>query len=711
MKVLLCWTVAGLMLAQQQAPQPALEGLDPVLLAQGKEEPGKSEYTAKHGRFHYVFASAANREQFLKDPDRWGIQLGGACARMGDPVGGSPDSYHVYDGRIYIFGSSECYTLFKENPTRYLATPVIWKPDAAALQRGSAMLAEVRAKLHLTGFTGWTEKRKTGQTERTLIAKLPFSIEAESTNPRFSFQEKVTREKVERIMQGRTMEIEGGAARATRAGYARDFLWLVSGSLEAVPSAKGADVFSGNEVVTLELQDNRPVAAEWKGRGAAGAIAQVRIVYGDFREAAGGGGMVPFRYNVSFDGVAAPDASWSLESLSIDKPKASAGWDQWGGPGRDFQVAAEVHAWPAAEGPKRIWRRKLGDGYSAIVSDGPTLYTMYRQNDEEVVLAASAASGATIWEHHYRAPMFEGFEDVQGPGPRATPLMDGGLLFTVGATGVMHCLHRDSGKPAWSLDLQKTFGARIRARGYSVSPVAWKDNVVVLAGGAGSSIVSLRKKDGGVVWKARDEEVAYASPFLMKAANGRVVLVSLMAREILGLDPDSGALLWSHPHLNSELVNASTPVAGEDGILFLSSAYDGGCRALQMSADGSSVKEIWAHRLMRIHHGNAVRIGGMVYGSSGDSGPSPLTALDIKTGKVLWRDRSLGKSSMLAVGGKRLLLLDDEGSLLLVEPAANAPTILAKAQLMAGRSWTVPTLLDGRLFIRNRAEMAAFELP
>jgi outer membrane protein assembly factor BamB len=695
------------------AQSPALEGLDPVLLVQGKEVPGKSEFSEKHGRFLYEFSSAETRETFRKDPERWGIQLGGACARMGDPVRGNPDSYHVHDGRIYIFGSTECYQMFKENPSKFLSKPVVWKPAPADLQKGSAMLAEIRAALGLKGMTGWSEKRKTTRNERTATAKLPFSIEAETVSRRFTIQESVSPEKVEQKVQNQSRVMDPRAAAVTRAVYGREFLWLISGSLDAIPSSGGGgavDVYTGAEIITVEIgEGKRPVAARWKGRGLDGGIADLRVAFVDYREAQGGG-MIPFRGEASIDGKPSPELSWEILSCAITRGNAAA-WEQWGGPHRDFQIAAAVHPWPES-GPKSLWTRKLGDGYSSIVSDGRNLYTLYRQGDEEVVLAASALTGETVWEHRYRAPMFAGFEDAQGPGPRATPLLDGGLIYSIGASGLLHCLQRDSGKVVWSLDLQKDFGAKVRARGYSVSPMAWKDNVIVLAGGPGAAVVSLRKKDGKLVWKSRDEQVAYASPFVMQVPGAKPVLVTLMAKEILGLDPDTGELRWSHPHSNSELVNASTPVGGEDGILVVSSAYDGGCRALQVTADG--VKELWSHRLLRIHHGNAVRIGTTVYGSSGDSGPAPLTALDVRTGKVLWRDRSLGKSSMLAVGeeGKRLLLLlDEEGKLQLVDPQPEAPKVLAKTQLMSGLSWTVPSLVAGRLYVRTRTDMAAFELP
>jgi YHS domain-containing protein len=208
---------------------------------------------------------------------------------MGDAVRGNADSYYVLDGRIYIFGSDECYRMFKENPKRFLMEPVVWKPDAVSLQKGSAMLAELRKAMGIDGMSGWTEKRRMGQSERTLTAKLPSSIEAETKNPRFTFRTSITPEKVEMMspMQGMTNTLTGAAAKATRGNFARDLFWLVSGALQAVPSQTPAavDVYTSYEIVTLRWDPatKRPASAQWKGRAGDGSVAQVRADFSDFK--------------------------------------------------------------------------------------------------------------------------------------------------------------------------------------------------------------------------------------------------------------------------------------------------------------------------------------------------------------------------------------------------------------------------------------------
>ena len=142
---------------------------------------------------------------------------------------------------------------------------------------------------------------------------------------------------------------------------------------------------------------------------------------------------------------------------------ARAGWPQWGGPTRNFHVeaAAIAHTWPDS-GPRQRWRRPLGEGYSSILVEGDALVTMYRRGDEEVIVALEAATGATRWEHAYRAPLtHNGYFDVwlnaAGPGPYSTPLIADGTVFAVGVTGQLHALDVRTGSVKWAHDLVALF--------------------------------------------------------------------------------------------------------------------------------------------------------------------------------------------------------------------------------------------------------------
>jgi outer membrane protein assembly factor BamB len=193
--------------------------------------------------------------------------------------------------------------------------------------------------------------------------------------------------------------------------------------------------------------------------------------------------------------------------------------------------------------------------------------------------------------------------------------------------------------------------------------------------------------------------------------DGQEQLVAFMYDTLVGVDPAGGELLWSHPHVSEFGLNVSTPVWGEDNLLFISSSYGGGSRGLRLrrAAGKTTVEEVWAHALMRVHYGNAVRLGEFVYASSGDFGTAPFTAVNVKTGKIAWRDRSVARASLLAAKG-RLIILDEDGHLLLATPTPEGLKVHARAALLQTNAWTVPTLAGTRLYVRDRKSVLALDL-
>jgi outer membrane protein assembly factor BamB len=386
-------------------------------------------------------------------------------------------------------------------------------------------------------------------------------------------------------------------------------------------------------------------------------------------------------------------------------------WSQWGGPHRNFTSDAKGLAttWPAT-GPKRLWQRGMGEGYSGIAVENGTLFTMYRKDENEIAIALDARTGKTIWEYSYAAPFSPEYDMSNGPGPHATPLVNGDLVFTSGATGKLHCLNKKTGKLLWSHDLLGEFHGTLRVNGYSCSPIAYKDKIVMMVGGPSSSLVAFNRKDGSVVWKKHDFKNSTSSPIII-SVDGQDQLVAFMYGDIVGVDPNNGNLLWSHPHPVDHGLNTSTPVWGADNLLFISSGYDGGSRVLKLSRTGdkTNVEELWANRLMRVHFTNAIRVGDLIYGSSGDFGPAPFTAVDVKTGKILWRNRSFPRASFLFADG-RFIILDEDGHLLLATPTPEGLTVTSKADLLSNQSWTVPSLSGTRLYVRDRKNIIALDL-
>ena len=393
----------------------------------------------------------------------------------------------------------------------------------------------------------------------------------------------------------------------------------------------------------------------------------------------------------------------------------SSGWHQWGGPDRNFHSDSTglATSWPAA-GPRELWSRPLGEGYSTVVADEATLYTMYREEQDEIVVALAASSGETRWEHRYPAPLLDDMDHGTwlghaGSGPYATPLLLGDRLYAVGATGAFRALDKKTGKVLWSHDLDREF-AMSGYRGYASSPLAYGGNVILPVGGRGRAVVAFDQATGVVKWERQDFELAPASPIVINV-DGEDQLVVFAPQEIVGLDPRNGESLWSHPHETNHGLNISTPVWGKDNLLFFSSAYNGGSRVLRLTREGDKTRaeELWFNNRMRLHFGNAIRVGDLVLGTSGDFGPAFFTALDVRSGKEAWRERSFARSQMVYADGM-LVIVDEDGDLALATPTKQGLKVHARTELLTENAWTPPTLLGTKLYVRDRKNIVALDL-
>jgi outer membrane protein assembly factor BamB len=409
----------------------------------------------------------------------------------------------------------------------------------------------------------------------------------------------------------------------------------------------------------------------------------------------------------------------AVSLAAIQLRAADTSWLQWGGPRRNFMVDASGLAdkWPAG-GPKRLWSRSLGEGHSTVVVEGSRLYTMHRPGglmtmvrraQQETIAALDAANGTTVWEYTY--PSATGDLNLsEGAGPHSTPLIVGNTLFAVSSRSEIFALDKTTGKLVWSHDMVKEFAAPQDDRGYSASPIAYRDTVIVPAGGRDASVVAFNQKSGALVWKGGSFPTGPASPILI-GVDGQDQLVVSGANELAGVDPASGRVLWLHPHKTEWGLNISTPVWGEGNLLLVSAAYNNGARLLKLTQTGgkTTVQEQWYQNRMRVHIGTIIRLGDYAIGSSGDFGPCPTVAIDLKTGNILWQNREFARSTFL-YADRKLVIMDEDGNLGLAAPSREGLNVLTKASVLANRSWTVPTLVGTTLYVRDRKSLAAFEL-
>ena len=378
-------------------------------------------------------------------------------------------------------------------------------------------------------------------------------------------------------------------------------------------------------------------------------------------------------------------------------------WLQWGGPGRDFVAPATelLSSWPAG-GPRKLWSRKFGDGYSAIAVEGARLYTAYQRDSQEVVTAIDARSGKTLWEYAY--------ETVIGDGPSAMPQIIGDRLVMASTIGQIHSIDKRTGKVVWSRDLYKEFGASRLDYGYSCHALPYKDSLIFLAGERGSAALALRQSDGAVLWKNMDFSNSYSSPLLIEV-DGQPQVVALMNYQVVGFSPDNGQLLWQHPHKTESWIAISTPVWAPGNLLFISSAYNGGSRVLELHQSGgkTTVKELWYNQKLQSHFSTVVRHGDYLYFTSGYNGPAFLTCVNIRSGQVAWQERGFAKGQLVRTG-ENLILLDEDGTLALVEATPAGLRVLAKASILQSASRTPPTLSGSNLYLRDRKSLMALDL-
>ena len=389
-----------------------------------------------------------------------------------------------------------------------------------------------------------------------------------------------------------------------------------------------------------------------------------------------------------------------------------ASWTRWGGPTGDFKVAGPelVEAWPES-GPRRLWEIELGDGYSAVLCRGERLYTAYREEEDEIVVALDRNDGALVWDFAYAAGRYPDMTRNFGEGPNATPLLVGERLVTIGITGKVTCLKADSGDPLWELDLHAKFGRQKRREeyGYSGIPLEYGGKILVLVGGDKHAVIALEPKDGSVAWGSAPGRVSYAPPALVRLC-GMDQFVYFSCTEVIGLDPRDGKQLWSYP-VECITENNLTPVAlCADDHLWVACQLDGGTRALKITRDEDALRAeaLWESRTLKQGHWPSIVLGDHVYGSLGDSS-SMFGAVNWRTGETVWKERGF-HAAQVVYADDRIVLIDEGGQVSMLSVSPAGLKVLCTAQVLESISWTVPTLVDGILYVRDKKRLVALDL-
>lgn len=381
-------------------------------------------------------------------------------------------------------------------------------------------------------------------------------------------------------------------------------------------------------------------------------------------------------------------------------------WPQWLGPQRNGKSTETglLRSWPAA-GPPVVWRQPLGEGYSGIAIADGRAFTLYAGGDDEYAVCFDAETGARQW----RVRLDRRFTNTWGNGPRMTPTVEDGRVFVISARARMFALDARSGAVLWQRHLIDDLGGIQPELGYSCSPLLVDGKLIVVTGGyQKNAVVALEPASGEVIWRGHDDHPGYSSPIFLQAA-GTPQLILFTGTQIAALSPQDGRGLWSYRWRTSSYENVSTPVVVSGERIFFSSPHPEqfGSAVLQLKngSDGLTVEPVWRNNTLKNHFSTSIAHGDYLYGTD----RAILKCVDARTGQDLWQQRGFGEGTLIYADG-HLIVLGTQGRLGLVHATPSGYREVGSASVLSGKCYTVPSLANGRLYLRNQRELVCLDL-
>jgi outer membrane protein assembly factor BamB len=392
-----------------------------------------------------------------------------------------------------------------------------------------------------------------------------------------------------------------------------------------------------------------------------------------------------------------------LFALVASSSIVAADWPQFLGPGRNgvYTGPPLADSWPA-NGPRVVWKKQVGAGFAGPAVTGTRVILFHRVGNEEVVQALNAQTGAEVWRYAYRTTYRDDFGFDEGP--RAVPVVVNGRVYTFGAQGVLSAIDVSTGKLIWTVDTAKRFEVSKGFFGQAGSPLVEDGRVIANIGGTdgvkNAGIVAFNADTGAVLWTATDHQASYSSP-VSGTFGGQKVALFFTRQALVGLDPANGRVqfqrMWRSRSQNS--VNAASPVIVDD-MIFVSATYETGATVLRVS--GSSLEPLWAgDDVLSNHYATSVYYDGHLYGFHGrQEFGQTLRAVEFRTGKVKWSEERFNAGTVL-LAGNRLVILRENGELILAPASPDGFRPLARARILPGITRAYPALSDGFLYARN----------
>ncbi|PYM11827.1 MAG: alcohol dehydrogenase [Verrucomicrobia bacterium] len=411
--------------------------------------------------------------------------------------------------------------------------------------------------------------------------------------------------------------------------------------------------------------------------------------------------------------LSSPKASrrWPVCFLwfALTAPTCASDWPQFLGPARNgaYPGSDLADSWPK-DGPPVLWKKKIGQGFSGPAVSSGKLILFHRLDDKETVESLDANNGKSFWSFDYPT----GYRDDFGfdEGPRATPTISEGKVFTFGAEGVLHCLDLSTGKKIWSANVKSRFEAAKGFFGMACSPLIEGNAVLLNIGGAnGAGVVAFDKANGRLLWKATEDEASYSSP-VAATLDGRRYAFFFTRRGLVALDPSSGKVFFDfpwRPRIQAS-VSAAAPLVIDD-LIFLSASYQTG--AVLLRVKDNQVEKIWSNDdSLSNHYATSVYHDGFLYGFDGrqESGPS-LRCVELKTGKVRWSEDRFGAGTV-TLAGHTLLVLRENGELMLAPASPDGFKPAARAQVLPNGARAYPAVADGHIYARSKDALVCVDL-
>ncbi|HEY3969415.1 MAG TPA: PQQ-binding-like beta-propeller repeat protein [Planctomycetaceae bacterium] len=407
-------------------------------------------------------------------------------------------------------------------------------------------------------------------------------------------------------------------------------------------------------------------------------------------------------------------SSGPAEAGDKDAAKATAtDWPQFLGPDRNgiSRETELLNEWPL-EGPPEVWRVAGGPGMSGLAIAGGRVLTLIQKSGRQSVLCLDAETGRKKWEQDL-APAYR---NAMGDGPRATPTIAGDTAFVFTGEGILAAIQVTDGKIVWQKNVVAEFGGEPAEYGMASSPLVLGDKVIVTLGAPQATVAAFQTKTGTVAWQARgDSPAGYSSPALL-SVGGREQVVVFHGAGGLGLDPASGAELWTFPYITDFHCNIATPVAVQGRVL-LSAGENHGSVMLSLKAEGEkfAASPAWeshgAGSFLRNEWQTSILLDGYLYGidNVGSAGPvSHLTCVEAATGKRQWQQLRFGKSNLIAADGK-LFLSTMQGELVVVNVNPKKYEELGR-KAVAAKMRQAPALAGGLLYLRDDREIVCLDV-